>query len=92
MVQLREPIPTVGEAREDGRGLAEEAEKAAVPGPGAAGAEFHRITGRLARHSGDPDVTSAFYAPMDPELVKNLQVAIAAADAPTAEEASPTKP
>ncbi|MEU6380042.1 hypothetical protein [Streptomyces sp. NPDC046909] len=85
LVRLREPIPTVGEAREDGKRLAGEVAKAADLDPGQAGAEFHRIAGQLALHKGDSDFTSAFYAKMDPELVKNLQVVIAAADAPTAE-------
>ena len=85
MVQLREPIPTVGEAREGGKRLAEEVDKAGELDPSKAGPEFHRVAEELAKHKGDPDFTSAFYAKMDPELVKNLQVMIATADAPTAE-------
>ncbi|CCK28251.1 hypothetical protein BN159_3872 [Streptomyces davaonensis JCM 4913] len=85
MVQLREPVATVGEARRDGKNLADEAERTAKLDPSQAGAAFHRIAGQLALHKGDPDFTSAFYARMSPELAKNLQMLIAAADAPTAE-------
>lgn len=85
MVKLQEPIPTAAEARKDGKKLAEEADKAAELDPGQAGAAFHRIAEQLARHKGDPDFTSAFYAKMNPELVKNLPVVIAAAGASTAE-------
>ncbi|MFI8302699.1 hypothetical protein ACIF80_04455 [Streptomyces sp. NPDC085927] len=85
MVQLREPVPSVGEAREDGKKLAEEINKAADLDPSKAGAEFHRIAVELAKHKGDPDFTSAFYARMKPQLLKILPVAVAAADAPSAE-------
>jgi hypothetical protein len=86
MVQLREPVPTVGEARESGKKLAEEVDKAADLDPKKAGAEFHRIAEILAKHKGDPDFTSAFYAKMNPELLKNLPMTIAAAGAPTSED------
>ncbi|MFF7450641.1 MULTISPECIES: hypothetical protein [unclassified Streptomyces] len=85
MVRLREPVRTAAEAREDGKLLAEEAGKAALLDAGQAGAEFHRIAGLLAQHKGDPDLTSAFYATMSPDLAKTLQVMIAVAGAPTAE-------
>ncbi|MFE0672599.1 hypothetical protein [Streptomyces sp. NPDC058867] len=85
MVRLQEPIPTVAEARKDGKKLADEAEEAAALDPSQAGAAFHRIAEQLALHRGDPDFASAFYAKMDPELAKNLPVVIASAGAPTAE-------
>ncbi|WP_407110885.1 hypothetical protein ACE1N8_20170 [Streptomyces sp. DSM 116494] len=85
MVRLREPVPTVDEARESGRKLAEETGKAADLEPGQAGREFHRIAEVLARHKGDPDFASAFYAKLNPELLEVLPVTIAAAKAPTAE-------
>lgn len=53
-------------------------------GPDGAGPAFHRIAEELAKRSRDPDYTSAFYAGMDPDLVKNLPMAIAVANAPTA--------
>ncbi|MDT9701467.1 hypothetical protein [Streptomyces sp. P17] len=86
MVQLREPIATIGEARESGKKLAEDANKAAELDPSKAGAEFHRIATELAKHKGDPDFASAFYAKMDPDLVKNLPTVIAAANASTAKD------
>ncbi|MGW1727371.1 hypothetical protein ACWCQK_31195 [Streptomyces sp. NPDC002306] len=86
MVHLREPVTTVREAREDGRQLAEDANKAAELAPGAAGAEFHRIAAELAKHRGDADFVSALYAGMNPDLVRNLPMAIATAGAPTAED------
>ncbi|MFF5843201.1 hypothetical protein ACFY74_17200 [Streptomyces massasporeus] len=49
------------------------------------GPEFHRIAEELAKHNGDPDFTSAFYAKMDPDLVKNLPVTVATSNAPSAE-------
>ncbi|MEU3841761.1 hypothetical protein AB0E88_17230 [Streptomyces sp. NPDC028635] len=85
MVQLREPVSTIGEAREDGKKLAEDANTAAGLDPDKAGPEFHRIAEELGKHAGDPDFTSAFYAKMNPDLVKNLPVTVAAANAPTAE-------
>ncbi|MGW4022734.1 hypothetical protein [Streptomyces sp. NPDC005009] len=85
MVRLREPVPTTGEAREKGKRLAGETDKAAGLGPGAAGAEFHRIAEELAAHKGDPDFTSAFYAALDPALLKVLPVTVAATRTPTAE-------
>ncbi|MEU9352284.1 hypothetical protein AB0D65_14975 [Streptomyces griseoloalbus] len=84
MVPLREPVPTVGEARDDGRRLAAEINEAADLDPGAAGAAFHRIAEELARHSGDPDFTSAFFAKMEPGLLEVLPVTVATASAPTA--------
>ncbi|GGW31631.1 hypothetical protein [Streptomyces griseoloalbus] len=84
MVHLREPIPTVGEARANGRELATEINEAAALDPGKAGAAFHRIAEELARHSSDPDFTSAFFAKMEPGLLKVLPVTVAAASAPTA--------
>ncbi|MEU5393833.1 hypothetical protein [Streptomyces tibetensis] len=85
MLQLREPIATISVARGAGKNLAEEANEAAGLDRGKAGPEFHRIAEELAKHKGDPDFTSAFYATMDPDLVKNLPVAVAAANAPSAE-------
>ncbi|MEU9183944.1 hypothetical protein AB0D14_05125 [Streptomyces sp. NPDC048484] len=86
MVQLREPIATVAEARKDGKELADAATKAGDLDPGKAGAEFHRIAEVLSKHKGDPDFASAFYAKMDPELLKNLPMAVATANAPTAKD------
>lgn len=86
MVQLREPIATIGEAREDGKKLADDANKAAELDPSMAGPEFHRIAEELAKHQGDPDFTSAFYAKMKPDLVKNLPMVVAAANAPSAKD------
>ncbi|GAA2763781.1 hypothetical protein GCM10010103_28220 [Streptomyces paradoxus] len=86
MVQLREPVATIGEARGAGKKLAEDANKAAKLDPSKAGAEFHRIAEELAKHKGDADFTSAFYAKMDPDLVKNLPMVVAAANAPTAKD------
>ncbi|MDT0613565.1 hypothetical protein [Streptomyces lancefieldiae] len=85
MVRLREPVATVGEARADGKKLAEEINKVAELDKAAAGAEFHRIAEELAKHKGDPDFTSAFYAKMDLELLKVLPVTVAATKAATAE-------
>ncbi|BFO14290.1 hypothetical protein SHKM778_06780 [Streptomyces sp. KM77-8] len=85
MVRLPEPVPTAGEARGRGTRLAEETDRASGLDAGAAGAEFHRIAGELAAHKGDADFASAFYAALDPELLKVLPVAVAAAAAPTAE-------
>lgn len=84
MIQLREPIATVAEARKDGKELADAATQAGSLDPGKSGAEFHRIAEILGKHKGDPDFTSAFYAKMDPELLRNLPVAVAAANSPTA--------
>ncbi|CAM5563490.1 hypothetical protein ACWGUP_02560 [Streptomyces diastaticus] len=86
MVQLREPVWTVKQAHAEGKKLAEEAEGLAEMGPDEAGPAFHRIAQELAKHGKDPDFASAFYANMDPEVVNNLPVAIAAAGAPTAKE------
>ncbi|MFI1484579.1 hypothetical protein [Streptomyces sp. NPDC020747] len=86
MVQLREPIATVTEARKDGKELADAATKAGDLDPSKAGAEFHRIAEVLSKHKSDPDFTSAFYAKMDPELLKNLPMAVATANAPTAKD------
>ncbi|MET7292394.1 hypothetical protein ABZS79_09655 [Streptomyces griseoloalbus] len=86
MVRLREPVPTVGEARDNGRELAAEINEAAALDPGAAGAAFHRIAEELARHRGDPDFTSAFFAKMEPGLLKVLPVTVATAGAATAED------
>ncbi|MEU5522462.1 hypothetical protein ABZ759_17815 [Streptomyces sp. NPDC047860] len=85
MVYLREPVATVGEARTRGTALAREINKAADLAPEEAGAEFHRIAEVLAAHKGDPDFASAFYAKLDPALLKVLPVTVAAAKAPTAE-------
>ncbi|MFD8521805.1 hypothetical protein ACFV2D_17540 [Streptomyces capillispiralis] len=85
MVQVREPVAGIGEARAEGEALAEEIHEAADLTPGAAGTEFHRIAEVLAEHRGDPDFTSAFYAKLDPALLKVLPVTVAAAKAPTAE-------
>ncbi|WP_217140663.1 hypothetical protein [Streptomyces sp. AC627_RSS907] len=85
MVQLREPVPTVGEAREGGKRLAEDVNKVAELDQTEAGAAFHRIAEELTKHKGDPDFTSAFYAKMNPDLLKLLPVTVAAANAPTAE-------
>lgn len=86
MVHLREPIATIGEAREDGKKLAEDANKASYLDSRKAGPEFHRIAEGLTRHKGDPDFTSAFYAKMKPDLVKNLPMVVAAANAPSAKD------
>ncbi|ANB07850.1 hypothetical protein SAM40697_3892 [Streptomyces ambofaciens] len=86
MVQLREPVPTVGEARESGKKLADEMNKVEELSKAEAGTEFHRIAEVLAKHKGDPDFTSAFYAKMDQELLAVLPVTIAAGGAPTAED------
>ena len=86
MVQLREPIATIGEARSSGKKLAEDANEAAELDPSKAGPEFHRIAEELAKHKGDPDFASAFYAKMNPDLVKNLPMAIVAANAPSAKD------
>ncbi|MFH8453666.1 hypothetical protein ACH4CD_31015 [Streptomyces fungicidicus] len=85
LVRLREPVPTVGEARQGGRKLAAEVNRAAGLEPGEAAAEFHRIAEELAAHKKDPDFTSAFYAGMKPELLKVLPVTVATAGARTAE-------
>ncbi|MEV0981292.1 hypothetical protein [Streptomyces sp. NPDC049915] len=85
MVQLPEPILTISEAREAGKKLAEDTNKAADLDPTEAGPEFHRIAEELAKRKGDPDFTSAFFAKMNPALAKNLPMVVAAADAPTAE-------
>ncbi|KES07973.1 hypothetical protein BU52_05970 [Streptomyces toyocaensis] len=85
MVPVREPVSGIGEARAKGRALAEEIDEAAGLPPGAAGAEFHRIASVLAEHKGDPDFASAFYATIDPAVLKELPVTVAAAKAPTAE-------
>lgn len=85
-VQVREPVWTVKQAHAEGKKLAEEAEGLAEMGPDEAGPAFHRIAQELAKHGEDPDFASAFYAAMDPEVVKNLPVAIAAAGAKTAKE------
>ncbi|MFE5397334.1 hypothetical protein ACFQ9U_22605 [Streptomyces sp. NPDC056568] len=86
MVRLPEPVPTVGEAREGGKKLSEQMNKVADLSKSEAGTEFHRIAQELSKHKGDPDFTSAFYAKMDPEFLKALPLAIAASDAPTAED------
>ncbi|MEU0909420.1 hypothetical protein [Streptomyces althioticus] len=86
MVQLREPVWTVKQAHDEGKKLAEEANKLADMGPDEAGPAFHRIAQELAARSKDPDFTSAFYAAMEPDLVKNLPTAIAVANAPTAKD------
>ncbi|MFI8302691.1 hypothetical protein ACIF80_04410 [Streptomyces sp. NPDC085927] len=86
MVQLREPVWTVKQAHDEGEKLAKEANELAGMGPDEAGPAFHRIAEELAKRSKDPDYTSAFYAGMDPDLVKNLPMAIAVANAPTAKE------
>lgn len=86
MVQLREPVWTVQQAHNEGEELAKEAANLAAMGPDEAGPAFHRIAEELAKRSKDPDFTSAFYASMDPDLVKNLPMAIAVAGAPTAKE------
>jgi len=85
LVRLREPVPTVGEARQGGRKLAAETNRAAGLEPGEAAAQFHRTAEELAAHKGDPDFTSAFYAGMKPELLKVLPVTVATAGARTAE-------
>ncbi|OSP38923.1 hypothetical protein B7767_34305 [Streptomyces sp. 13-12-16] len=85
MVRLREPVLTIGAAREKGKRLAGKADEAAGLGPDTAGAEFHRIAEELAAHKGDPDFTSAFYAALDPALLKVLPVTVAATRTPTAE-------
>lgn len=86
MVQVPEPVLTVQQAREAGKKLAADANRAEKLGPGEAGAEFHRIAAELNKHRGDPDYASAFYAAMDPNLVKTLPTALAMAGAPTAKE------
>ncbi|MER5829240.1 hypothetical protein ABT116_00145 [Streptomyces sp. NPDC002130] len=86
MVQLREPIATIGEARSAGKKLAEDVNKAAQLDRSKAGPEFHRLAEELAKHKGDPDFASAFYAKMEPDLVKNLPVTVAAANAPSAKD------
>jgi len=86
MVQLREPVWTVKQAHDEGGKLAEEANKLEAMGPDEAGPAFHRIALELAARSKDPDFTSAFYAAMNPEVVKNLPMAIAIANEPTAKE------
>ncbi|MET9081535.1 hypothetical protein ABZX77_06460 [Streptomyces sp. NPDC004237] len=86
MVELREPVWTVQQARDQGADLAKEANALAGMDPADAGPEFHRIAAVLAQHKGDPDFDSSFYAKMDPNLVKNLPMAIATSGAPTAEE------
>lgn len=85
MVQLREPVPSIGVARRDGKELAAETELAANLSRDEAAAEFHRIAEVLAVHKGDPDFTSAFFAGLDPQVLKNLPVMVVAADASTAE-------
>ncbi|MFB7332100.1 hypothetical protein ACFC00_10650 [Streptomyces adustus] len=86
MVQLREPVWTVRQAREEGADLAAQADELKDMDPAEAGPEFHRIAQELAAHKGDPDFDSSFYARMDPNLVKNLPMAVAMSDAPTARE------
>ncbi|MGW7818681.1 hypothetical protein ACWGLF_11190 [Streptomyces puniciscabiei] len=90
MVQLREPIWTVQQARQEGASLAAEANKLKDMDPAKAGPEFHAIAQELAAHKGDPDFASSFYAKMDPNLVKHLFTAIVVANAPTAEEDAKT--
>lgn len=85
MVEVREPVATAGEARARGTALAEEVDEASHLAPDEAGAEFHRIAEVLAAHKGDPDFASAFYAHLEPALLKVLPVTVAAANAPTAE-------
>ncbi|WP_268220491.1 hypothetical protein [Streptomyces sp. EMB24] len=85
MVQLREPVLSIGVARRDGTELAAETELAANLSRDEAAAEFHRIAEVLAVHKGDPDFTSAFFAGLDPQVLKNLPVMVVAADASTAE-------
>ncbi|MCX3285780.1 hypothetical protein OR263_03400 [Streptomyces sp. NEAU-H22] len=84
MVLLREPVATISEARGAGRELAQDANTAAGLDPGKAGLEFHRIAEELAKHKGDPDFASSFYAAMDPDLVENLPIAVVKADARSA--------
>ncbi|MGI5393464.1 hypothetical protein [Streptomyces sp. CA-251251] len=86
MVHLREPVPTVGEARAGGKKLADEMNETLDPGAGESGAAFHRIAAELAKHKGDPDFASAFFAGMDPKLLEVLPVTVAAAGASTAED------
>ncbi|EFL34076.1 predicted protein [Streptomyces viridochromogenes DSM 40736] len=86
MVQLREPISTMSEARGAGKELAEEANRAAQLDPSIAGPEFHRIAEELTKHTGDPDFTSTFFAKMDPDLVKNLPMTIVRANALTVKD------
>ncbi|MCX5293793.1 MULTISPECIES: hypothetical protein [unclassified Streptomyces] len=86
MVQLREPIWTVQQARQEGANLAKEANGLADMDPAKAGPVFHRIAQELAAHKGDPDFDSSFYAKMDPNLVKHLPMAIVMSNAPTAED------
>jgi hypothetical protein len=86
MVQLREPVWTVQQARQQGADLAKETDALADMDPADAGPEFHRIAAELAQHKGDPDFDSSFYAKMDPRLVKNLPLAIVRSGDPTAEE------
>ncbi|MFI1353869.1 hypothetical protein ACH4TV_09835 [Streptomyces sp. NPDC020898] len=86
MIQLREPVLTGAAAMKDGKELAEAANKAGDLDPSQAGAEFHGIAETLRMHKGDPDFASAFYAKMNPELLENLPLAIAAANASTAKE------
>ncbi|MCT7352111.1 hypothetical protein N4P33_07975 [Streptomyces sp. 15-116A] len=85
MVTLPEPVASVAEARAAGKKLAEDINEVADLASGKAGAEFHRIAEVLARHKGDPDFVSAFYAKMSPHLLKHLPVTVAAIGASTAE-------
>jgi hypothetical protein len=86
MVQLREPVVSISEARDEGKRLAEEIGKASDLDPGKAGLEFHRITEELVKHKRDPDFASAFYAEMKPDIVKNLPMVVAAANSPSAKD------
>ncbi|MEU6687615.1 hypothetical protein [Streptomyces sp. NPDC046832] len=86
MVQVREPVATISEARGAGRKLAQDANSAAGLDRSTAGLEFHRIAEELAKHKGDPDFASAFYAAMDPSLVENLPIAIVTANAQSARD------
>ncbi|MET9577205.1 hypothetical protein ABZY30_16890 [Streptomyces massasporeus] len=84
MVRVREPVATISEARGAGRKLAQDASRVTGLDPSTAGLELHRIAEELAKHMGDPDFASAFYAAMEPDLVENLPVALVTANAPTA--------
>lgn len=86
MVQLGEPVATIGEAHGAERELAEDANTAARLGTSRAGPEFHRIAEEPVKRRSDPDFASAFYAAMDRVLVENLPFAVVKANAPSARD------
>ncbi|MFD6625348.1 hypothetical protein [Streptomyces diastaticus] len=86
VVMVREPVWTAKRAHAEGGKLAEKAAGIADMDAEEAGPAFHRIAVELAARAKDPDFSAAFYAAMDPEVVKQLPLAVAAAGAATAQD------